>query len=34
MRPVVLQMHGFAAFREPTTVDFTGTEYFALVGPT
>jgi exonuclease SbcC len=27
-------MHGFAAFREPTTVDFTGAEYFALVGPT
>ncbi|NMH95755.1 AAA family ATPase [Pseudonocardia acidicola] len=34
MRPVRLEMHGFAAFREPTTVDFTGTEYFALVGPT
>ena len=23
MRPVELRMHGFAAFREPTTVDFT-----------
>ncbi|WP_214368694.1 AAA family ATPase [Pseudonocardia sp. H11422] len=34
MRPVRLEMHGFAAFREPTTVDFTGAEYFALVGPT
>ncbi|HEX4362335.1 MAG TPA: SMC family ATPase [Pseudonocardia sp.] len=34
MRPVELRMHGFAAFREPTTVDFTGVEYFALVGPT
>jgi len=34
MRPVELRMHGFAAFREPTTVDFTGAEYFALVGPT
>ncbi|HEY0576929.1 MAG TPA: SMC family ATPase [Pseudonocardia sp.] len=29
-----LDMHGFAAFREPTTVDFLGTDYFALVGPT
>jgi exonuclease SbcC len=27
-------MHGFAAFREPTVVDFAGAEYFALVGPT
>ncbi|HEX4252088.1 MAG TPA: SMC family ATPase [Pseudonocardia sp.] len=34
MRPVELRMHGFGAFREPTTVDFTGAEYFALVGPT
>ena len=34
MRPVRLEMHGFAAFREPTVVDFTGAEYFALVGPT
>jgi len=34
MRPVRLDMHGFAAFREPTTVDFLGTDYFALVGPT
>ncbi|HEX8520361.1 MAG TPA: SMC family ATPase, partial [Pseudonocardia sp.] len=34
MRPVRLEMHGFAAFREPTTVDFAGAEYFALVGPT
>ncbi|PZS37730.1 MAG: hypothetical protein DLM62_17635 [Pseudonocardiales bacterium] len=34
MRPVLLEMHGFAAFREPTTVDFTDAEYFALVGPT
>jgi exonuclease SbcC len=34
MRPVRLRMHGFAAFREPTEVDFTGVEYFALVGPT
>ncbi len=34
MRPVLLEMAGFASFREPTTVDFAGAEYFALVGPT
>ena len=34
MRPVRLRMHGFAAFREPTEVDFTDAEYFVLVGPT
>jgi DNA repair protein SbcC/Rad50 len=34
MRPVLLDMHGFVAFREPTTVDFRDAEYFALVGPT
>jgi exonuclease SbcC len=34
MRPVVLEMAGFGSFREPTTVDFVGAEYFALVGPT
>jgi len=34
MRPVLLQMHGFASFREPTTIDFTDADYFALVGPT
>ncbi len=34
MRPVLLDMHGFAAFREPATVDFRDAEYFALVGPT
>jgi DNA repair protein SbcC/Rad50 len=34
MRPVLLEMHGFVAFREPTTVDFRDAEYFALVGPT
>jgi exonuclease SbcC len=34
MRPVRLEMDGFAAFRAPTTVDFTGVDYFALVGPT
>src|SRR5690606_35167257 len=34
MRPVLLEMTGFGSFREPTTVDFTGADYFALVGPT
>ena len=34
MRPVLLEMEGFAAFRERSVVDFTGAEYFALVGPT
>jgi exonuclease SbcC len=34
MRPIRLDLHGFAAFREPTVVDFAGVEYFALVGPT
>ena len=34
MRPVRLEMEGFAAFRERSVVDFTGAEYFALVGPT
>jgi len=34
MRPVLLELAGFASFREPTVVDFRGAEYFALVGPT
>ncbi len=34
MRPVRLDLAGFAAFREPTTVDFTDADFFALVGPT
>jgi DNA repair protein SbcC/Rad50 len=34
MRPVLLEMNGFASFREPTLVDFREAEYFALVGPT
>src|SRR5579862_3434623 len=34
MRPVLLEMHGFASFREQTRVDFTDAEFFALVGPT
>ncbi|MEV6298885.1 SMC family ATPase [Actinoplanes sp. NPDC051861] len=34
MRPLRLDMAGFTVFREPTTVDFTDADYFALVGPT
>lgn len=34
MRPVLLEMTGFATFREHTVVDFVGVDYFALVGPT
>ncbi len=34
MRPVLLEMDGFASFREPASVDFTDTDYFVLVGPT
>jgi exonuclease SbcC len=34
MRPVLLEMDGFASFRQRTTVDFDDVDYFALVGPT
>lgn len=34
MRPVRLELSGFGAFREPTTVDFEAVDFFALVGPT
>src|ERR1700748_3042547 len=34
MRPIVLDMDGFASFREQTHVDFTDADFFALVGPT
>jgi DNA repair protein SbcC/Rad50 len=34
MRPMRLDLRGFAAFREPATVDLTDTDFFALVGPT
>src|ERR1044071_859812 len=34
MRPIRLDMAGFTVFRDETTVDFTDTDYFALVGPT
>src|SRR5258708_16878738 len=34
MGPILLEMHGFASFREQTRVDFADTDFFALVGPT
>lgn len=34
MRPMRLDMAGFAVFREEATVDFTDADFFALVGPT
>ncbi|MBB5939198.1 AAA family ATPase [Streptomyces zagrosensis] len=34
MRPVRLELNGFAGFRAPTVVDFTDSDYFALIGPT
>ena len=34
MRPIRLDMHGFASFREPTRVDFGDADFFALIGPT
>ena len=34
MRPLRLEVEGFTAFRAPTVVDFTGSDLFALVGPT
>ena len=34
MRPLRLELQGFTSFREATVIDFTGAEYFALVGPT
>lgn len=34
MRPVRLDLDGFATFRKSAVIDFTGVDYFALVGPT
>ena len=34
MRPLRLELHGFAAFREETIVDFEGQELMAFTGPT
>ena len=34
MRPVLLEMDGFASFRQKTVVDFDDVDYFVLVGAT
>jgi DNA repair protein SbcC/Rad50 len=34
MRPRRLEIAGFTSFKEPTEVDFEGSDFFALVGPT
>jgi exonuclease SbcC len=34
VRPIQLDLHGFASFREEARVDFTDADFFALVGPT
>jgi DNA repair protein SbcC/Rad50 len=34
VRPLRLDLAGFAAFRDETTIDFTDADFFALVGPT
>lgn len=34
MRPLALELEGFAAFRERVTVDFAGADLFAIVGAT
>jgi DNA repair protein SbcC/Rad50 len=34
MRPMRLLLDGFGSYREPAEVDFSGVDFFALVGPT
>jgi DNA repair protein SbcC/Rad50 len=34
MRPLRLDLAGFAVFRDETTIDFTDADFFVLVGPT
>ncbi|GAA4213981.1 hypothetical protein GCM10022220_39770 [Actinocatenispora rupis] len=34
MRPVRLDLAGFTVFRDETTIDFAGADFFALLGPT
>jgi DNA repair protein SbcC/Rad50 len=34
MRPRRLEIAGFTSFKEPTEIDFEGSDFFALVGPT
>ena len=32
MRPIMLDLHGFASFRDEAHVDFGDADFFALVG--
>ena len=34
MRPIMLDLRGFASFRDEAHVDFGDADFFALVGPT
>ncbi|HEX4292436.1 MAG TPA: SMC family ATPase, partial [Trebonia sp.] len=34
MRPIMLDLHGFASFRDEARVNFGDADFFALVGPT
>src|SRR6201985_3439120 len=34
MRPIILDLHGFASFRDEAHVDFADADFFALVGST
>jgi len=34
MRPLRLLLDGFGSYRQPTSVDFTDVDFFALTGPT
>jgi exonuclease SbcC len=34
MRPVLLDLDGFASYRTKTTIDFRAADFFVLVGPT
>src|SRR6202044_3365465 len=34
MRPITLDMQGFASFRDEAHVDFSDADFFALIGPT
>ena len=34
MRPIRLDLDGFASFRDPAAIDFADADYFAFVGPT
>jgi exonuclease SbcC len=34
MRPLRLLLDGFGSYRQPTTIDFSDVDFFALIGPT